>query len=95
MYRKDHDNNPITSDLAVKLESSSASVNKKFSLTEGGAAITELVIPSGSSSKEFWYYDEKAGAWTIHAYTLDYLYVVGGVPPSVIFEPNYGDDSEQ
>ncbi|MBO3802906.1 MAG: DNRLRE domain-containing protein [Candidatus Brockarchaeota archaeon] len=96
VYRKDFDNNPITrGDLNVKLDSSSTSANKKFSLTEGGAAVTELTIPNGSSSKDFWYYDDKAGTWTIHVYTNDYLYIVGGSPPFMIFEPNYGDDSEQ
>jgi hypothetical protein len=96
VHRKDYDNNPITrGDLNVKLESSSTSANKKFSLTQGGATISELVIPEGSSSMDFWYYDEKAGTWTIHVYTTDYLYIVGGTPPFMIFESNYGDDSEQ
>ncbi len=94
--RKDYDNNPITrGNLNVKMTSTSTSLNKKFSLSEGGAAITSLVIPDGSSSKDFWYYDDKAGTWTIQAFTDDYMYYVSGVPPYMIFEMNYGDDKAQ
>jgi len=95
VHRKDYEDNAITrGDLIVKLDSSSTSSNAKFSLTEGGTTITELEIPNGSSSKDFWYYDDKAGTWTIHVYTSDYLYLVGS-PPFMIIVMNYGDDSEQ
>lgn len=94
--RRDYDDNTVTrGDLKVELDSSSTFASKKFSLTQGGAAITELTIADGSSSKDFWYYDEKTGTYTIKVYTNDYLYIVGGHPPFMIFESNYGDDSEQ
>jgi len=94
--RRDYDDNPVTrGDLKVELDSGSTSTSKKFSLTQGGAAITELTIENGSSSKDFWYYDEKTGTYTIKVFTNDYLYIVGGHPPFMIFESNYGDDSEQ
>jgi len=95
VHRKDYDDNSITrGDLNVKLDSTSTSANSKFSLTQGGTAITELVIPNGSSSKDFWYYEDKAGTWTIHVYTSDYVYLVGSLPLMIIVS-NYGDDSEQ
>lgn len=95
VHRRDYDDNTVTrGDLKVELDSTSTSSNSKFSLTQGGTAITELVIPDGSSSKDFWYYEDKAGTWTIHVYTSDYVYLAGS-PPLMIIVSNYGDDSEQ
>lgn len=87
VYRKTNDGEAVTRGvLNVKLSSSSTSTNKKFSLTQGGSAITELTIPDGSEKADFWYYDDKAGAWSIRVWTEDYKYDS---------ELNYGDDAEQ
>ncbi|WP_411719707.1 hypothetical protein [Mycetocola sp.] len=40
---------------------------KTFSLTRGGAGVTSMTIPGGSSSATFYYGDEKAGTPTITA----------------------------
>ncbi|MEM2930291.1 MAG: DNRLRE domain-containing protein [Thermoproteota archaeon] len=95
VYRKTEDNEAVTrGDLEVDLSSSSTSANKKFSLTQGGAAITKLTIPDGSDHKDFYYYDDKAGVWDIHVSTDDYLYWAWS--GSFIFPvANYGDDSKQ
>ncbi|MEM3388301.1 MAG: DNRLRE domain-containing protein [Thermoproteota archaeon] len=94
--RKTYNGEPVTrGDLKVKLSSTSTSVNRKFSLTKGGSAITELTISeSDGNSKEFWYYDDKVGTWDIHIWTDDYMYITwsGGF---IIFVPNYGDDIKQ
>jgi len=80
--RKDFDNVAVNrGDLKVKLTSTSVSANKRFSTILGGSPINEAFIDDGSSSKDFWYYDDKVGTITIRAWTGDYLY--------------YGDDSEQ
>ena len=82
VHRKDYNNIPVNREgLNVKLSSTSTSDNKKFSLTQGGAPITELSIDNGASSKDIWYYDEKVGTWTIRVWTTDYT--------------NYGEDSKQ
>jgi len=78
--------------LNVKLSSTSTSTNKRFSLTEGGAAITQVTIPDGSKKADFWYYDDKAGTWDIQVWTEDYMYLIGGWPPTIVM--NYGDDTE-
>lgn len=73
VYRKTKDGNAVTrGTLEVKLISTSTSTNKKFSLTQGGAAITKLTIPDGSDHMDFYYYDDKAGTWSIRAWTEDY-----------------------
>ncbi|MEM3648888.1 MAG: DNRLRE domain-containing protein [Thermoproteota archaeon] len=53
--RKTYNGEPVTrGDLKVKLSSTSTSTNKKFSLTQGGSAITELTISeSDGNSKDF------------------------------------------
>jgi len=95
VYRKTNGGDPVTrGDLTVQLASSSTSANKKFSLSQGGAAITQLTIPDGQDHKEFYYYDDKAGTWDIQVWTNDYLYWIwsGGFLVPV---PNYGDDKKQ
>ncbi len=96
VYRKTYSGEPVTrGDLKVKLSSTSTSANRKFSLTKGGSAITELTISeSDGNSKEFWYYDDKAGTWDIRVWTDDYMYVTWS-GSFIIFVPNYGDDTEQ
>jgi len=81
-HRKDYNDVAVNrGDLAVKLSSTSVSTNKRFSITQGGAPINEIIIDDGSSSKDFWYYDDKVGTCTIKIWTTDYTY--------------YGDDSQQ
>jgi len=80
--------------LNVKLSSTSTSTNKRFSLTEGGATITEVTIPDGSKKAEFYYYDDKAGTWDIQVWTDDYLYFRWS-GSFLIPVPNYGDDKKQ
>jgi len=80
VQRKDSDGNPITRGaLNVDLSSTSTSPNEKFAYTEGGPSITTVVIPNGASSRDFYYYDEKVGTWTIGVSTSTYA--------------NYGSDS--
>jgi len=82
VHRKDYNNVTVNrGGLNVKLSSTSVSANKRFSTTQGGAPINEVFIDNGSSSKDFWYYDDKVGTCTIMIWTDDYLY--------------YGDDGEQ
>ncbi len=67
--RKDKFGNAVTRGATtVYLYSSSTGVNKKFyDAASGGSTITSIIIPEGASSIGFWYYDEKAGNWTITA----------------------------
>jgi len=82
VHRRDYNNVTVNrGDLNVKLSSTSASANKRFSTSQGGAPINEINIGNGSSSKDFWYYDDKVATCTIRVWTGDYLY--------------YGDDSEE
>ncbi|MEM2940665.1 MAG: DNRLRE domain-containing protein [Thermoproteota archaeon] len=75
--RRTRGNEPITSgNLRVVL--SSSSTKKRFSLSDGGEPITELVISHGSDSKEFWYYDENEGTCRLYARTEDYPNYGGG-----------------
>jgi len=97
VYRKTYTGGSITrGSLEVDLSSSSTSPNKRFSLSQGGSAITKLTIPDGSDHADFYYYDEKAGTWSIRVWTDDYMYSrgPGGIP---LLHPvmNYGDDTEQ
>jgi len=73
VQRVDDDDNPITNGLlVVDLSSTSTSPNKKFAYTAGGAPVTSVTIPSGSSTRTFYYYDTKVGTWTVGASTDDY-----------------------
>jgi len=66
VQRQDQLGNPATSgSTVVNLASTSTGANKKFSETSGGSAVASVTIPDGSSMKDFYYYDDKAGAWAI------------------------------
>ncbi len=67
--RSDQYGNPRTSGTdIVYLYSSSTGTNKRFyDAATGGNNITSITIPNGASSVTVWYYDEKAGTWTITA----------------------------
>jgi len=66
VQRQDQYGNPVSSGVTtVNLASSSTGGAKKFSETSGGSPVTSVTIPDGSSTKDFYYYDEKAGSWTI------------------------------
>ncbi|MEM3466679.1 MAG: DNRLRE domain-containing protein [Candidatus Jordarchaeales archaeon] len=94
VFRRTNEGEPVTrGTLKVNLSSTSTSANNKFSLTQGGPAITQLTIPDGSDRKDFYYYDDKVGTWNIRVVTYDYLYFVfsGGYFIAVI---NYGDDTK-
>jgi len=66
VQRQDQYGNPVTSGLTtVNLASSSDGASKKFSETAGGSPVPSVTIPDGSSTADFYYYDEKAGIWTI------------------------------
>lgn len=97
VYRKTEDGEVITRGaLEVDLSSTSTSVNKKFSLTQGGVSITKLTIPDGSDHTDFYYYDDKVGTWSIRVLTDDYLYLVPTGSPMLpfIIVSNYGDDEK-
>ena len=55
---------PVTSGITVSLSSSSTGGNE-FSASNGGADVTSVVIPAGSSSVRFYYGDELAGTPTL------------------------------
>jgi len=75
--RRTYGNEPVTcGNLKVVL--SSSSTKKKFSLSKDGEAITELTIPHGSDSKEFWYYDENEATCRVYVRTEDYPNYGGG-----------------
>lgn len=66
VQRRDHYNNNVTSEtLDVDLASTSNGTAKKFAETSGGTPVASVTIPEGSSTKDFYYYDDKAGTWTI------------------------------
>ncbi len=64
--RRDQFNNPITSGTqTVNLSSTSTGLNKQFRDTAGGGSVSSVTIGAGSSTEDFFYYDEKAGSWSI------------------------------
>ncbi|MDI6860655.1 MAG: stalk domain-containing protein [Caldisericia bacterium] len=68
VQRQDSSGNPVTSgNLTVNLSTNSPYGKGKFSLTSGGPTVTQVTIPDGSSTVNFYYYDETAGVWTITA----------------------------
>ncbi|MFP4083258.1 MAG: Ig-like domain-containing protein, partial [Candidatus Aminicenantes bacterium] len=72
VQRQDEFGNSVTSGVTtVNLSSDSDGANKKFSETSGGSAVTSIDIPDGSSSKNFYYYDEKKGEWTVSVSSTD------------------------
>ena len=61
-----YDHPTIVGDETIYLTSTSDGSQKRFyNSASGGVAITSITIPEGSSSASFWYYDEKAGNWTV------------------------------
>jgi len=59
IQRQDQDGNPWTSgSTTVDLASTSTGLNKRFALTSGGASVTTVTIVDGSSTADFYYYDE-------------------------------------
>ncbi len=58
--------NPTTTAETVNLASNSTGT-VKFAATSGGTSVTSVAIPSGSSSKTFYYGDTKAGTPTLTA----------------------------
>jgi len=68
VQRQDQYGNPVTSgSTTVDLASTSTGLNKRFALTSGGASVTTVTIVDGSSTADFYYYDE--GTWTISVST--------------------------
>jgi len=66
VQRQDQYGNPVTfGSTTVDLASTSTGTNKKFSETTGGTAVTSVTILDGSSTKDFYYYDDKAGSWSV------------------------------
>jgi hypothetical protein len=69
VQRQDQYDNPTTlgGALVVTPASTSTGVAKVFRATSSGAAVTTVTIAGSASTVNFYYYDEKAGAWTITA----------------------------
>jgi hypothetical protein len=66
VQEEDAFNNVSTTALTVNLSSNSTGTHR-FAATSGGAAITSIAIPGGSSTATFYYGDQKAGSPTIMA----------------------------
>jgi len=66
VQKRDPSGNPTTiGSVTVNLASTSSGANKKFSLTPGGSSVNSVTMPDGSSTRDFYYYDELSGTWTI------------------------------
>jgi len=65
--RKDQFGNFVSaSGTAVNLSTNSGSANAAFfNLASGGTQITSTVIPDGSTSTQFWYFDDTSGSRTV------------------------------
>lgn len=73
VQRQDQYGNPVTSgSTTVNLASTSTGSAKKFAETAGGPTVTSITISDGKSAAEFYYYDEKAGSWTISVSATDF-----------------------
>ncbi|MCX8182897.1 MAG: DNRLRE domain-containing protein, partial [Crenarchaeota archaeon] len=78
VYRETATGERITrASLRVRLDSNSNSSSSKFSLTQGGDAVKELTIRDGATFADFYYYEEKAGTWSISVKAVDYSDYVG------------------
>jgi hypothetical protein len=71
---------PVTTGVTVDLSSSSIGANE-FSASSGGARLTFVVIPAGSSAASFYYGDELAGTPTI---TVSAAGATAGTQPETI-----------
>ncbi len=68
VQRRDAYNNPVTAGAAtVNLSTSSSGANAQFRATSGGGGVSSVPINNGSSSANFYYYDELAGSYTLTA----------------------------
>ena len=68
VQRQDQYANPVTSGATiVGLASDSTGAAKVFRAISAGDAVTEVTIADEASTVDFYYDDEKAGAWTITA----------------------------
>jgi len=68
VQRQDPYDNPVTSGaLIVELDSTSDGLAAEFRATSGGTPVTYVTILDTESTVDFYYYDEKAGVWTITA----------------------------
>lgn len=58
----------ISGTSTAYLYSSSSGVNKKFyDASSGGNIVTSVSVSNGTSTAQFWYYDDALGIWTITA----------------------------
>jgi len=72
VQRQDYYGNPVTSGSTLAyLTTTSAGVGRKFAETSGGAPITSVTIPDGSSTRDFFYYDDMAGSCTVAVTSSD------------------------
>ncbi len=67
--RQDIFGNTVTvgSDTAHLYSNSTGATKAFYDASAGGNLVTSMVITNGSSSANFWYYDEQVGTWTITA----------------------------
>ncbi|MFA6365253.1 MAG: dockerin type I domain-containing protein [Candidatus Paceibacterota bacterium] len=67
--RKDSFGNLVTSSSNIVHLTSNATggLSAFYNVASGGSAIPSITIPDGASTAEFWYYEGKAGTWTITA----------------------------
>jgi len=72
VQRQAADNSPVTTGTTtVNLSSTSTGAAKEFRATPSGAAVSSVDITEGNSTVDFYYYDTKAGSWTITAAATD------------------------
>ena len=72
VQRRDYYGNPVTlGSTLVYLTTTSAGAGRKFAETSGGAPVTSVTIPDGSSTRDFFYYDDMAGSCTIAVTSSD------------------------
>ena len=67
--RKDQFDNLVTSGitLAYLYSSSTATTTAFYTVATGGAPVNEATVNDGSSSSDFWYYDQTPGSWLVTA----------------------------
>jgi hypothetical protein len=95
--RKDSFGNLVISGtISVNLSSNSTGNKAFYDAASGGNIITSINIMNGSSSVNFWYYDDKPGTWTITAASVpltqatDSIVVTTSVTKFVIVDPVNG-----
>jgi hypothetical protein len=72
VQRQDQYGNPVTSGTTtVNLASTSTGASKKFAETPSESPVTSVTISDGSSTRDFYCYEEKAGTWTISVSATD------------------------